>query len=208
MDTLRPTRVPKTGEIAPTVERRSLERAVGPTSLQSAVGTKNRMVSHLWRIAPPEYWGRPSTGGVEEDSRDDPDDEVCAHMKRICTTAHLYSAPQDVGFTAVVSAVDPLARSSALRVNRGRNGFLCGSVVLTIRRWVNIIAHRYRVGYRTGAKRPSPGPMGMVYAGCCIRTSENPSSETVWKMAEGVSIVYVRWHRTAKLGFSSPFAHS
>jgi hypothetical protein len=181
MDTLRPTRVPKTGEIAPTVERRSLERAVGPTSLQSAVGTKNRMVSHLWRIAPPEYWGRPSTGGVEEDSRDDPDDEVCAHMKRICTTAHLYSAPQ---------------------------GFLCGSVVLTIRRWVNIIAHRYRVGYRTGAKRPSPGPMGMVYAGCCIRTSENPSSETVWKMAEGVSIVYVRWHRTAKLGFSSPFAHS
>ena len=32
------------------------------------------------------------------------------------------------------------------------------------------------VGYRTGAKRPSPGPMGMVYAGCCIRTSENPHS--------------------------------
>jgi hypothetical protein len=50
-------------------------------------------------------------------------DEVCMHMKRISTTAHLYSAPQDVGF---------------------------------------------RVGYRTGAKRPSPGPMGMVYAGCCI----------------------------------------
>src|SRR3712207_8916164 len=46
--------------------------------------------------------------------------------------------------TSVVGAVDPLARSSALRVNRGRNGFLCGSVELTIRRWVNIIAHRYR----------------------------------------------------------------
>jgi hypothetical protein len=75
------------------------------------------VVSHLWRIAPPEY-----RGGVE-DSRDRLDDEVCMHMKRISTIAHLYSAPQDVGF---------------------------------------------RVGYRTGAKRPSPGPMGVVYAGCWI----------------------------------------
>jgi N-acetylglucosamine-6-sulfatase len=32
-------------------------------------------------------------------------------------------------------------------VNRGRNGFRCGAVELSIRRWVNIIAHRYRARY-------------------------------------------------------------
>jgi hypothetical protein len=36
-------------------------------------------------------------------------------------------------------------------VNRGRNGFLCGSVELTLRRWVNIIAHRYRGSSRFSA---------------------------------------------------------
>ncbi len=40
MDTLGRTRVPKTGEIAPTVNREGhYSGAVGPTSLQSAVGT-------------------------------------------------------------------------------------------------------------------------------------------------------------------------
>ena len=44
---------------------------------------------------------------------------------------------------AVVSAVDPLARKSEPWVNRGRNGSVCGVVVIRIRRWVNIIDHRY-----------------------------------------------------------------
>ena len=39
MDTLGRTRVPKTGEIAPTLDREDrYSGAVGPTSLQSAVG--------------------------------------------------------------------------------------------------------------------------------------------------------------------------
>ena len=46
------------------------------------------------------------------------------------------------GSKAVVSAVDPLARRSAPWVNGGRNGFRCSGVELSIRRWVNIIAHR------------------------------------------------------------------
>src|SRR5215213_26402 len=45
---------------------------------------------------------------------------------------------------AVVSAVDPLARRSELWVNRGRSGSACGGVEIPIRRWVNIIDHRYR----------------------------------------------------------------
>jgi hypothetical protein len=48
------------------------------------------------------------------------------------------------GSIVVVSAVDPLARRSAPWVNRGRNSFRCGGVELSIRRWVNIIAHRSR----------------------------------------------------------------
>ena len=45
----------------------------------------------------------------------------------------------------VVSAVDPLAVRSELWVNRGRSGSACGGVEIPIRRWVNIIDHRYRL---------------------------------------------------------------
>src|SRR5918997_6444106 len=71
------------------------------------------------------------------------------HVPTVLTSAAFQSS-EHATLAALVSAVDSLARSSALRVNRGRNGFLCGSVELTIRRWVNIIAHRYKTTHTTG----------------------------------------------------------
>jgi hypothetical protein len=97
--------------------------------------------------------------------------------------------------TAVVSAVDPLARSSALRVNRGRNGFLCGSVELAIRRWVNIIAHRYRSRLAEILRDSQPPRQyllslfneGMILAASLVATISSSDSQYIPQMSDSLS---------------------
>src|SRR5215213_3005789 len=78
-------------------------------------------------------------------------------MLRLATSC--YISVQRTVLIAVVSAVDPLARRSELWVNRGRSGSACGGVEIPIRRWVNIIDHRYSPLFRprSGATMPPYG---------------------------------------------------